>query len=78
MRRASSTKLIEAVVKMAKCDFCGTNIPKGTGKIFIRKDGSRLDFCSNKCEKNMLKLNRKPRKVRWTEEFRRFKIKNGE
>ena len=24
-------------------------------------------FCSTKCEKNMLKLKRKPAKVRWTE-----------
>ncbi|MCD6387510.1 MAG: hypothetical protein J7L30_04225, partial [Methanophagales archaeon] len=28
-------------------------------------DGSVLFFCSSKCEKNMLKLGRKSRKVKW-------------
>ena len=27
-------------------------------------------YCSNKCEKNNLKLNRKPLQVRWTEAYR--------
>ena len=53
-----------------KCSFCGVNIEKGTGKIFVRKTGKVLYFCSNKCEKNMIKLGRKPRKIKWTEEAR--------
>jgi large subunit ribosomal protein L24e len=60
---------------MVKCDFCGTDIPRGTGKIFVRKDGSKLNFCSMKCEKNMIKLGRKPRKIAWTAEYRKFKGK---
>ena len=50
---------------MAICSFCGKNIEKGTGKMFVKKDGKLLYFCSNKCEKNMLKLNRKPLKTKW-------------
>jgi large subunit ribosomal protein L24e len=37
----------------------------GTGKMFVKKDGSTLFFCSSKCEKNMLKLGRSPRNVKW-------------
>lgn len=49
-----------------KCSFCGETIEPGTGKIFVRKTGKVLYFCSNKCEKNMLKLKRRPVDVRWT------------
>ena len=48
------------------CDFCGKEIERGTGKILIRNDFKTLKFCSSKCEKNMLKLRRNPRKTRWT------------
>jgi len=57
---------------MVKCSFCGIEIPKGTGLIYIKKDGSRWDFCLRKCERNML-MGRKARKTGWTEEFQRFK-----
>jgi large subunit ribosomal protein L24e len=53
---------------MAKCIFCGKEIEKGTGLIFVKKDGKQLKFCSTKCEKNMLKLGRKARNLKWTEE----------
>jgi large subunit ribosomal protein L24e len=43
---------------MVKCSFCSYPIEKGTGKIFVKKDGKILYFCSNKCEKNMFKLKR--------------------
>jgi large subunit ribosomal protein L24e len=56
---------------MAKCDFCGILIPMGTGKIFVKKDGKVINFCSNKCEKNMFKLNRKPWDIKWTESSRK-------
>ncbi|KYK30891.1 MAG: 50S ribosomal protein L24e [Theionarchaea archaeon] len=48
-----------------KCNFCEKDIEKGTGKMYVRKDGSVLYFCSSKCEKNMVKLRRKPRKFKW-------------
>lgn len=38
----------------------------GTGKMFVKNDGTIFYFCSSKCEKNMLKLKRIPRKVKWT------------
>ncbi|RMF07147.1 50S ribosomal protein L24e [Candidatus Woesearchaeota archaeon] len=53
---------------MVKCSFCGTNIEPGTGKMFVKKDGKILYFCSRKCEKNLLVLKRKPRDTRWTAE----------
>ncbi len=56
---------------MAKCSFCGENIEKGTGKIYVKKDGKILHFCSNKCEKNMLKLKRKASYLKWTKFYRK-------
>ena len=56
---------------MPLCSFCGKNVPTGTGKIFIRTDGRILHFDKNKCEKNMLKLKRKPRNLKWTEDYER-------
>tara|TARA_Y100000310_G_scaffold319071_1_gene373879 strand:+ start:53 stop:229 length:177 start_codon:yes stop_codon:yes gene_type:complete len=52
-----------------KCTFCGKEIDKGTGKIFVKKDGKQLNFCQLKCEKNMLKLKHKPRKTKWSKHF---------
>lgn len=60
---------------MAKCTFCGKNIAIGTGKMFVKTDGKILYFCSMKCEKNMIKLGRKPRRTKWTDEF--HKVKEG-
>lgn len=51
---------------MVKCSFCGKNIEAGTGKMYIKKDARILHFCSRKCEKNLLKLKRKPLKKKWT------------
>ena len=56
---------------MVKCSFCGNSIEKGTGKIFVYASGKVLNFCSSKCEKNMLKLKRKPLHIKWTEMFRK-------
>jgi len=53
------------VSKMPKCSFCGSKLKIGTGKIFVKRDGKILYFCSKKCEKNMLKLRRNPSKVKW-------------
>ena len=50
---------------MAKYSFCSKEIEKGTGKLYVYKSGKTLNFCSNKCEKNLLKLNRKPVKFKW-------------
>jgi len=50
---------------------------KGTGKMFVFKTGKISYFCSSKCEKNMLKLKRKPHTVRWTKEFERVRKSRG-
>ncbi|MGC8574326.1 MAG: 50S ribosomal protein L24e [Thermoplasmata archaeon] len=50
------------------CSFCGEKLEPGTGKMYIRKDGSILYFDSSKCEKNYLKLKREARDVLWTKE----------
>jgi len=48
-----------------KSTFSGKEIPRGTGKMYVKKDGKIIYFASKKEEKNMLKLGRNPRKVKW-------------
>lgn len=60
-------------VETRYCSFCGSKIEFGTGKMFIRKDGSVLYFDTSKCEKNFLKLHREPRRARWTAQGREEK-----
>ncbi len=50
---------------MVKCSFCKDEIEKGTGLMYVQKDGKALNFCSKKCEKNLLKLKRKAREQKW-------------
>ena len=52
-----------------KCTFCGYEINPGTGKMFVLNTGNILYFCSKKCEKNQLKLRRKPRSMKWTKNY---------
>lgn len=54
---------------MVKCSFCGIEIEKGTGKIYVYKSGKINYFCSNKCEKNTVKLGRKARDFKWTDSY---------
>lgn len=60
-----------------KCSFCGIEIPIGTGKMYVKKDGKIFYFCSNKCEKNLIKLGRKARKTTWTNEHQKNKNQKG-
>ena len=50
-----------------KCSFCGAPIEPGTGKMYVKKDGTILFFESNKCYKNMIELKRVPRTTQWTD-----------
>ena len=59
------------MVERKVCTFCGNEIEPGTGKMFIKKDGTIFNFCSMKCQKNLLKLRRVPRRVMWTKNFKR-------
>ena len=61
-----------------KCSFCREEIEKGTGKMFVMNDSKILHFCSKKCEKNMLKLNRKARNLKWTKEYEKGKPSSKE
>lgn len=51
---------------MTKCTYCGTQIKPGTGKILVFKTSKIANFCSNKCEKNKIKLKRSARNFKWT------------
>ena len=63
---------------MAKCTFCGISIEPGTGKIYVQKDAKVLNFCSNKCEKNHIKLGRKFLDTKWSKKFKREKQEGTE
>jgi large subunit ribosomal protein L24e len=54
---------------MAECSFCGEIIPKGTGKMFVKVDGTILYYCTRKCEKNAQILKRNPRFQKWTKNY---------
>jgi len=56
-----------------KCSFCGAEILKGTGKIFVTKEGNVSYYCGGKCEKNSLKLHRSKEFVKWTEAYHKDK-----
>jgi len=51
---------------MAKCSFCGKQMQKGQGMLFVKKDGTASFFCSGKCKNNGLKLKRSPFATKWT------------
>lgn len=51
---------------MSACSFCGAAIEQGTGKMYIKKDGTVLHFESAKCQRNMVELGRINRYVGWT------------
>jgi len=57
------------VAEKRNCSFCGSEIEPGTGKMFVKKDGTVLNFCTNKCFKNMIELKRVPRTTRWTAKY---------
>ena len=58
---------------MTNCSFCDGPIPKGTGMIYVKKDGTLFWFCGSKCRKNSLKLSREGRRQKWTVAARKFK-----
>jgi len=58
---------------MVKCSFCGEDLKLGSGKMYVKKDGTIFYFCSGKCEKNLNKLGRKPADTRWTEPYNKLK-----
>ncbi len=62
------------MVETYVCSFCGASMEPGTGKMFVRKDGSIYYFCSTKCQTNY-RLGRVPRRVAWTKAGRKARGK---
>jgi len=56
---------------MPRCSFCGNDLAKGTGVMFVTKEGAINYFCSKKCEKNMIKLGRSGSEHKWTSRYRK-------
>lgn len=54
---------------MVKSTFSGKEIPKGTGLIYVKKDGSTLYFASNKEKTSYLDKKYRPHKTKWTNEY---------
>ncbi|MBD3389859.1 50S ribosomal protein L24e [Candidatus Micrarchaeota archaeon] len=48
-----------------KCAFCNTEVEKGRGFLYAKKDGSTYFFCSTKCRNNQLGLKRVGKKAPW-------------
>ena len=48
------------------CTFCNHEVPKGTGTLYVKRDGTTYAFCSSKCRRNMLDLGREGRHMEWT------------
>lgn len=61
------------MVERRVCSFCGNEIEPGTGKMYIKIDGTIYNFCKNKCQKNMIELKRVPRRTSWTQQYMREK-----
>ncbi|MBT8507016.1 50S ribosomal protein L24 [Methanomicrobiaceae archaeon CYW5] len=58
------------MVDFHTCTFCGEQMEPGTGKMYVRKDGTIFYFCCSKCQNNY-RLGRVPRRVAWTKAGRK-------
>ncbi|MDE1822755.1 MAG: 50S ribosomal protein L24e [Candidatus Micrarchaeota archaeon] len=43
-----------------KCSYCNSEIEKGTGMMFVRKNGAVRYYCSQRCYKFNIVMDRKP------------------
>jgi large subunit ribosomal protein L24e len=57
------------MVEQKICSFCGVEIEPGTGKMFVKKDGTIYQFCTHKCYMNMIQMKRVPRTTEWTKAY---------
>ncbi|HII38518.1 TPA: 50S ribosomal protein L24e [Candidatus Micrarchaeota archaeon] len=62
---------------MVSCTHCGTQVPVGTGFIVFKRDGTGLNYCSRKCLQNSTKMNRNPRKQKWTAHYVKGKTESS-
>lgn len=61
------------MVEKRICSFCGNDIEPGTGKMYVKKDGTVYTFCTNKCKKNRIDIGRVPRRTQWTNRYAELK-----
>ncbi len=54
---------------MTKCSFCGNEMTQGTGKMFVYSSGKIDFYCTNRCEKQIHKLHKKPSATKWTKTY---------
>ena len=59
----------KTATSLRNCFFCGQRISSATGIMLVKNDGSIQWTCSNKCKKNLRKLRRDPRKMKWTSKY---------
>jgi len=48
-----------------KCSFCGKDLRPGSGKMFVKNDGTIFYFDNSKCEKNYF-MGKEAKKRKWT------------
>ncbi len=48
-----------------RCSFCNAEMPKGTGMLYAKKDGTTFFFCGSKCRRNLIGLSRVGKKTAW-------------
>ncbi|MDQ3868380.1 MAG: 50S ribosomal protein L24e [Thermoproteota archaeon] len=65
----------KAATSLRNCFFCGKHISAGKGTMLVKNDGSIQWTCSDKCKKNLRKLKRDPRKLKWTTKYVKGGIK---
>ncbi|HYJ02447.1 MAG TPA: 50S ribosomal protein L24e [Nitrososphaeraceae archaeon] len=65
----------KTATSLRNCFFCGQRISSASGIMLVKNDGSIQWTCSNKCKKNLRKLRRDPRKMKWTNKFVKGGIK---
>ena len=56
---------------MVRCSFTRKNIEPGTGKMYVKKDGTIYWFINSKAEKNFLDLHREARFLKWTGAYKK-------
>jgi large subunit ribosomal protein L24e len=59
----------KTATSLRNCFFCGQRISSASGIMLVKNDGSIQWTCSNKCKKNLRKLRRDPRKMKWTNKY---------
>ncbi|MCL5009856.1 MAG: 50S ribosomal protein L24e [Candidatus Parvarchaeota archaeon] len=47
-----------------KCNFCGRDIKRGSGIMYVKLDGTTQNFCSRRCMKYSI-MKKDTRKIKW-------------